>query len=87
MGSLGVYLWYVFFSFLGEVRKRKVLMGNGGFYFLFFRANKAQFSEVALRSIEEDEVFEAGLPSVQGLDDDSGRFSVFSFQLTLLFVC
>ncbi|CDZ97730.1 WD repeat protein [Phaffia rhodozyma] len=38
---------------------------------VYLWANKAQFSEVALRAIEEDEVFEAGLPSVQGLDDDS----------------
>jgi U3 small nucleolar RNA-associated protein 21 len=49
---------------------------------VYLWANKAQFSEVALRAIEEDEVFETGLPSVQGAEEDEGPF--LSFPLTPL---
>lgn len=37
-------------------------------------ANRAQFTDVALRNIEEDDdVVEVGLPTVQGLDADDGK--------------
>lgn len=37
---------------------------------VYLWANKTQFSEVALRAIGEDEIFDAGMPSIQGIDDD-----------------
>ncbi|KAL7415398.1 WD-repeat protein [Mrakia frigida] len=37
---------------------------------VYLWANKSQFSEVALRAIEEDEIFDAGMPSVQGMEED-----------------
>lgn len=48
---------------------------------VYLWANRAQFSEVALRAIEEGEVGEVGLPTVQGLEDDEGQCS----RLPLLF--
>lgn len=58
---------------------------------VYLWANKSQFSEVALRAIEEDEIFEAGMPSVQGMEEDEGKFllpfETGNFSLTLsLFV-
>jgi U3 small nucleolar RNA-associated protein 21 len=42
---------------------------------VYLWANKAQFSEVALRAIEEGEVGEIAMPTVQGLEDDDGEFA------------
>ena len=39
---------------------------------VYLWANKAQFSEVALRAIEEGEVGEIAMPTVQGLEDNDG---------------
>lgn len=40
---------------------------------VYLWANKAQFSEVALRAIEEGDVGEIAMPTVQGLEDDDGQ--------------
>lgn len=40
---------------------------------VFLWANKAQFSEVALRHIDEDDITNVSMPSVHGTDDDSGK--------------
>ncbi|KAK4684110.1 U3 small nucleolar RNA-associated protein 21, partial [Tremellales sp. Uapishka_1] len=42
---------------------------------VYLWANKAQFSEVALRHIpEEEDVLEVALPSVQGIEEDAGVY-------------
>jgi U3 small nucleolar RNA-associated protein 21 len=42
---------------------------------VYLWANKAQFSDVALRHIvEEEDVPEIAMPSVQGQDEDIGGF-------------
>lgn len=40
---------------------------------MFLWANKAQFSEVALRHIDEDDITNVSMPSVHGTDDDAGK--------------
>jgi U3 small nucleolar RNA-associated protein 21 len=40
---------------------------------VFLWANKAQFSEVALRHIDEDDITNVSMPSVHGTDDDAGE--------------
>jgi hypothetical protein len=45
------------------------------------RANKAQFSEVALRHIDENEVTDVAMPTVQGTDGDDGTFLVQGISL------
>lgn len=42
---------------------------------VFLWANKAQFSEVALRHIDEDDITNVSMPSVHGTDDDAGGCS------------
>lgn len=37
-------------------------------------ANKAQFIEVALKHIDEDQVTDAAMPTVQGTDDTTGEY-------------
>lgn len=40
---------------------------------MFLWANRAQYAEVSLKSIREEDVLEIGMPSVQGLaEDESG---------------
>lgn len=36
------------------------------------RANRAQFSEVSLRSFVEEDLRDVDLPTVQGLDENNG---------------
>jgi U3 small nucleolar RNA-associated protein 21 len=43
---------------------------------VFLWANKAQFSEVALRHIDEDDITNVSMPSVHGTDDDAGKSSL-----------
>ncbi len=60
-----MYLWYVeaAYSWQAEANHSN-------------RANKAQFSDVSLRHIvEEDDVLEVSLPSVQGIAEDAGELS------------
>ena len=40
---------------------------------VYLWANKAQFSEVALRHIDEDDITNVAMPSVHGTDDDAGK--------------
>lgn len=41
---------------------------------VYLWANRAQFTDVALRHLEEDDdIVEVGLPTVQGLDADAGK--------------
>ena len=40
---------------------------------VYLWANKAQFSEVALRHIDEDDIANVSMPSVHGTDDDAGK--------------
>jgi U3 small nucleolar RNA-associated protein 21 len=40
---------------------------------VYLWANKAQFSEVALRHIDEDDITNVSMPSVHGTDDDAGE--------------
>ena len=62
--SLGVHLWFVFFPSLQLVETRTLLT---------FRANRAQFADVYLRHInEDDELPEIGVPTVQGVSDNIG---------------
>ena len=49
------------------------------------RANKAQFTDVSLRHInEEDVVPEIGLPSVRGVDDDEGKYRPLLLNLLMI---
>lgn len=44
---------------------------------VYLWANRAQFTDVALRHLEEDDdIVEVGLPTVQGLDADAGKVFV-----------
>lgn len=46
-----------------------------------FRANRAQFADVYLRHIDEDEeVPEIGVPTVQGVTDNTGECSLANHQ-------
>lgn len=37
------------------------------------RANRAQFSEVSMRTFVEEDMIDVALPTVQGLDDDDSE--------------
>ena len=39
---------------------------------LFWRANRAQYADVSFQSVNNDEVFDVSLPSMQGVDEDEG---------------
>jgi len=43
---------------------------------VYLWANKAQFTEVSLRHIDEESVFDVAMPSAHGVDDDAGLVGI-----------
>ncbi len=50
----------------------------------YFRANRAQYSEVSFQGIVEEDVVDISLPSVQGEAEDKGMFDLLSAQFELM---
>lgn len=65
VGSVGVYLWYVVDTSRLSQRSDSLPLSAS------HRANRAQFSEVGLKTfVEENDLETVALPTVQGLLDD-----------------
>lgn len=61
--SVGVFLWYV------PVCLKKVFS-----MVTTYRANRAQYTDVSFQGVDANDIFDAPLPSMQGIAEDEGQY-------------